>query len=154
MVKCNLKLVDYLDVTLNLSDGSYKPFHKPNSEINYIHRESNHPASIIKQLTLSVQSRLSKLSSGEDVFIQAASVYHEALKRASYNHKLSYNNSDNYNSNNNNNNYNNNSNNNNNNNKVKFNNNDNRANIIIIMIILIIIIIIINQGQANSERET
>ena len=40
IVKCNLKIVDYLDVTLNLSDGSYKPFHKPNSEINYIHRKS------------------------------------------------------------------------------------------------------------------
>ena len=46
----------------------------------------------------------------------AASVYQEALKRAGYNHKLSYNNSDKYNSNNNNNNNNNNSNNNNNNN--------------------------------------
>ena len=46
IVKCNLKIVDYLDVTLNLSDGSYKPFHKPNNEINYIHRESNHPPSL------------------------------------------------------------------------------------------------------------
>ena len=39
--KCNLKIVDYLEVTLNLSDGLYKPFHRTNSEINYIHRESN-----------------------------------------------------------------------------------------------------------------
>ena len=61
IVKCNLKIVDYLDVTLNLSDGSYEPFHKPNSEINYIHRESSHPPSIIKQLPLPVESRLSKL---------------------------------------------------------------------------------------------
>ena len=38
-----VKIVDCLDVTPNLSDGSYKPFHKPNSEINYIHRESNNP---------------------------------------------------------------------------------------------------------------
>ena len=102
--KCNLKIVDYLDVTLNLSDSSYKPFHKPNNEINYIHRESNHPPSIIKQLPLSVESRLSKLSSDEIVFIQAASVYEEALKQAGYNHKLSYNSSDKYKSNNNNNN--------------------------------------------------
>ena len=93
----------------------------------------------MKQLPLSVQSRLSKLSSGENVFIQAASVYHEALKRPSYNHKLSYNNSDKYNSNNNNNNYNNINSNNNNNNNVKFNSNDNRANIIIIIMIIIII---------------
>ena len=118
MVKCNLKLVDYLDVTLNLSDGSYKPFHKPNSEINYIHRESNHTSSIIKQSPLSVESRLPKLSSDENVFIQATSVYQESLIRAGYNHKLSYNNNDEYNSNNNTNN---------NENKVRFNSNDNRG---------------------------
>ena len=92
--KCNLKIVDYLEVTLNLSDGSYKPFHKPNSEINYIHKGSNYHPRIIKQLPLSAKSRLSKLSSDENVFIQAASVYQEALKQAGYNHKLRYNNSD------------------------------------------------------------
>ena len=46
---------------------------------------------------MSVESRLSKLSSDENVFIQATSVYQEASKRAGYNHKLSYNNSDKYN---------------------------------------------------------
>ena len=50
IVKCNLKMLDYRGVTLNLSDGLYKLFYKPNSEINYIHRESNHPPTIIKQL--------------------------------------------------------------------------------------------------------
>ena len=90
-----------------VSDGSHKPFHKPNSDINYIHRESNHHTSIIKQLPLSVESRLSKLSSDENVFIQAASVYQEALKRAGYNYKPNCNNSDKYNSNNKNNNNNN-----------------------------------------------
>ena len=59
-VKCNLKMVDYPDIKLNLSDGLYKPFHKPNSEINYIHRESNHHPNITKKLPLSVESRLSK----------------------------------------------------------------------------------------------
>ena len=135
IVKCNLKIVDYLDVTLNLSDGSYKPFHKPNSEINYIHRESNHPPNIIKQLPPSVESCLPKLSSDENVFTQAASVYQEPLKRTGYNNKLKYNNSDKYNSNNNNNNNQDNCNSNNtkndryyNNHKLKFNHNDNLDN--------------------------
>ena len=87
IVKCNLKMVG---VTLNPLDGSYKPFHEPNSKISYIHRESNHPPSIIKQLPLCFESLLSKLSSDENVLIQAAFVYQEALKRAGYNHKLSY----------------------------------------------------------------
>ena len=69
------------------------------------------------------------LSYDENVFIQAASVYQEALKRVGYNHKVSYNNSDNYDSSTNNNKDNCNNNatkndNNFNNNKVKFKYND------------------------------
>ena len=75
--------------------------------------------------------RFPKLSSDENLFIQAAFVYQEALKRAGYNHKLKYSNSDKYNSNNNNNqdicniNDTKNDNNYNNHNKFKFNHNDN-----------------------------
>ena len=43
IIKCNLTIVDYLDVTLNLSVGRYCHFHKPNEETTYIHVESNHP---------------------------------------------------------------------------------------------------------------
>ena len=63
VIKCNLKIVDYLDVTLNLLNNTYKPFSKPNNEINYIHEESNHASSIIKQIPFSIKSRLSNLSS-------------------------------------------------------------------------------------------
>ena len=59
IVKYNLKIVDYLHVILSLSDGSYKPFHNPNNKINYIHKESNRPRSVLKQLPLSVKSQLS-----------------------------------------------------------------------------------------------
>ena len=55
VIKCNLKIVDYLDVTLNLLNNTYKPFSKPNNEINYIHKESNHPPSIIKQIHFSIE---------------------------------------------------------------------------------------------------
>ena len=78
---------------------------------------------------------LSKLSSVENVFIQAASVYQKALKDSNNNNNSNNNNSNNNNSNNN-------------NNKVKFSSNDK------IIIIIMIIIITIIQGQANSDRET
>ena len=104
IVKCNLKIADYLGVTLNLSDGSYKRFHKPKSEITYFYQASNHPLNIIKQLPLPAESDLSKLSSDEIEFIQVVPVYQESIKRVKYNKKLSYNNSDKYNSNNDNNN--------------------------------------------------
>ena len=37
-IQCNLKIVDYLDVTFNLTDSSYRPFNKTNNEINFIHK--------------------------------------------------------------------------------------------------------------------
>ena len=48
------------------------------SEINYIHKESNYYPSIIKQIPLPVESRLSKISSDRNFFIQAVPVYQEA----------------------------------------------------------------------------
>ena len=65
IIQCNLKIVDYLDVTFNLTDSSYRPFNKTNNEINFIHKQSNHPPSVIKQLPLSVERRLRKLCSNE-----------------------------------------------------------------------------------------
>ena len=32
-----MHVVDYLDVTLNLNDGSFKPFRKPVDDTNYTH---------------------------------------------------------------------------------------------------------------------
>ena len=31
-IKSNLKIVDYLDITFNLNDSSYKPYNKPNNK--------------------------------------------------------------------------------------------------------------------------
>ena len=90
IIQCNLKLVDYLDVTFNLADSSYRPFNKANNEINYIHKQSNHPPSIIKQLPLSVERGLSKLSLNEKIFNDSILIYYEALIKAGYKHKLTY----------------------------------------------------------------
>ena len=50
IIECNLKDVNYLDVTFNLNAGSYRPYRKPNDETHYIHIQSDHPPSITKQL--------------------------------------------------------------------------------------------------------
>ena len=39
-VETNLLITDYLDVTFNLNDGSYKPYKKPNDETLYINAKS------------------------------------------------------------------------------------------------------------------
>ena len=44
-----MKIVNYLDVPLNLENSTYHPYRKDNNQIKYINTESNHPASIIKQ---------------------------------------------------------------------------------------------------------
>ena len=57
----NKKTVNYLDVTFNLNDGSFKPYTTPNNEIKYIHKDSDHPPSVIQQIPLSIELRLSTL---------------------------------------------------------------------------------------------
>ena len=43
IVQCNMKICNYLDVNFNLNNGTYT---KPNKEIKYLHRDSNHPQSV------------------------------------------------------------------------------------------------------------
>ena len=90
IIQCNMKTVDYLDVTLDLNTGTYRPYHKPNNEINYVHVKSNHPPTILKQIPLSIQNRLSNLSANETIFNEALPYYDDALKRSGYNHKFKY----------------------------------------------------------------
>ena len=85
-----MKIVNYLDVTLDLNTGTYKPFTKPDNEINYVHVQSNHPPNVIKQIPKSIQTRLSNLSSNEDVFNNAKPIYAEALQRSGHVHELRY----------------------------------------------------------------
>ena len=37
VIKCNLKVIDYLEVTLNLLSNTFKPFSKPNNDLNKEH---------------------------------------------------------------------------------------------------------------------
>ena len=89
-IKCNVKIVDYLDLTLNLIDGSHRPFHKPNDETLYINANSNHPPCIIKQTPIAIENRLRLLSSSEKIFNEAAPHYQNALEKSGYSYKLSY----------------------------------------------------------------
>ena len=65
VIQCNMKTVNYSDVTLKLENSSYRPYQKKNNQIKCISIESNHLPSIIKQLPLSIKSRLSSLSYSE-----------------------------------------------------------------------------------------
>ena len=47
-IASNLKIVDFLDVTLNLNNGTFKPFSKNDSTRRYINISSNHPRSVLR----------------------------------------------------------------------------------------------------------
>ena len=42
MIEANKKAVHFVDVTIDLRNGTYKPFTKPNNKLLYLHRQSNH----------------------------------------------------------------------------------------------------------------
>ena len=90
-IDCNLKKVDYLDITFNLQDGTYKPYTKPNSELLYVHAESNHPPSILKQIPKSIEKRLSNNSSNREIFESTIPRYEKALEDCGYkNNKFAF----------------------------------------------------------------
>ena len=62
------QVTDFLDVTLNLSDGTFRPYRKPNCLINFININSDHPRHIKKAIPVMTQKRLSSLSSSAEVF--------------------------------------------------------------------------------------
>ena len=66
-----MKVVNYLDDTFNLNEGTYKPYTKPNSKIKNIHKISNYQPSVIQQIPLFLESRLSTLSFNEKIFQEA-----------------------------------------------------------------------------------
>ena len=89
-IQANLKIADFLDVTLNLTNGTYYPYRKPNNETVYINTKSNHPPSILKSLPAAINRRISDISCNEEVFNRNKQHYEDALKRSGHNVTLRY----------------------------------------------------------------
>ena len=49
-IEANKMIVNFLDVTFDLSSGSYKPCMKPNNKLLYVHQLSNHPPALLKNI--------------------------------------------------------------------------------------------------------
>ena len=84
--------MNFLDITFDLNQGTYKPFSKPNNDIMYINTKSNHPPNIIKYIPSMISDRISKISSNEKIFNRAAPQYNAALESSGYQDKITYNN--------------------------------------------------------------
>ena len=83
-IQTHLKIVNFLDVTFNLANGTYRPYKKANESLLYINTSSNHPPQVIKQLPTSISERLSNSSSTEDIFNASKYEYETALKNNGY----------------------------------------------------------------------
>ena len=89
------QVTNFLDVTLNLSDGTFRPYRKPNSLINFININSDHPKHIKKALPIMTQKRLSCLSSNAKIFNEIKAPYENMLNNNGFKCKLSYETNDN-----------------------------------------------------------
>ncbi|MEC8567562.1 MAG: hypothetical protein VXY56_04630, partial [Pseudomonadota bacterium] len=89
-IECGLKRVEFLDVILDLSQDSFMPHRKPNSETVYMSKQSNHPNYIKRQIPSMVNQRLNNLSKSESHFNFVKDHYESALENSGYTEKLTY----------------------------------------------------------------
>ena len=66
------------------------PYTQPENEIKYTHKDSRQLPSVIHQISLSLESRLSTLSYNGKIFQGSPSPYHRALQNSDYKHTPSY----------------------------------------------------------------
>ena len=89
-IVANAKEVNFLDVTLNLSDGIFKLYMKDNNVPIYVHTKSNHPPTVISNIPLGINRRLNSISANKEVFESAAPEYQQALAKSGYDYQLRF----------------------------------------------------------------
>ena len=86
----NQQSTNFLDVTFDLTNNSYKPYRKPDNEPLYINHSSNHPPHILRELPKSINKRINALSCDRQTFDQSAPTYSDALSKSNFNVQLEY----------------------------------------------------------------
>ena len=80
--QANLKVVNYLDITLNLPNEKYSRYRQLDNSPPYINSMSNHPTAIT--------NRVSSLSCDAMEFNKAAPIYENALRSSGHTHNLQF----------------------------------------------------------------
>ena len=83
-----MHITEDLDATFNLRTGKYYPYRKQNNSLQYTHRQSNHPLSIIKRILAIISKRLFDISSDKKTSCQSCT--NEALKNSGFNESLKF----------------------------------------------------------------
>ena len=87
----NFKIVNVLDVTLDLTTGKYKNYNKPGNKPLYINVKSNHPPNIIKNLPENILCQINKLLSDKSIFENINDLYYSALSNSGFKDKIKFN---------------------------------------------------------------
>ena len=77
-------------MTLDLSNNTCKPFIKTYQYSSYINVNSNHPKTIIKQVSKAVNLRIRNLSANEKIFQVSSKIYMDALKNSDFREEFTY----------------------------------------------------------------
>ena len=70
--------------------ATVKPYSKPNNVLKYVSIHSNHPANILNNIPKGIISRLSTISTNEEIFNNNIGPYKRALHEAGYIGELKY----------------------------------------------------------------
>ena len=89
-IDSNLQSVNFLDVTMNMKDGKFWPYKKPNNTIKYVHTQSNHPPHVLKQIPKSINKRISAISCNEEEFNKGKEEYQESLTKSGHRAQLKF----------------------------------------------------------------
>ena len=85
-IKCNLKIVDYL----NLTTGLFKPYYKTNNIPRYVNAKSNHSPSILKEIQKSVSKCISTNFCDKQVFNAVTLFYNDILYKCGNSEKPTF----------------------------------------------------------------
>lgn len=80
IIEMNLINTNFLDVTVNMLNGSYKPYIKPNCNARYLHSKSDHRNLILKQIPHGTESRLNSIYNNEINFNSCKDIYQKCTE--------------------------------------------------------------------------
>ena len=89
-IKCNLKIVDNLDITFYLTTGLFKPYNKASNIPRHVTAKSDHPPSILKEIPKSVSKRIFSNSCNGQVLNAAAPFCKNILDKYGYSEKITF----------------------------------------------------------------
>ena len=81
---------DFLDLYFDLKYDKYRQWRKPNSNPLYVHKDSNHPPQVLKEIPSMIEKMVSKNSSSKAEFDKVKREYQCSLKNSGFVKKLQY----------------------------------------------------------------